>query len=148
MYCSAQAKLSLLFNDVLELKPEKFMTILLKSRVADPLMLASIVECKQELFSGSQLLTILLNNSKQDFLKSYAEALDLDIIVIQDPEMIGELTNIINDERISHANIIAILKASGLKADTYKDFGRFMHSFCQKMSMADGKVLDYVEDGE
>jgi hypothetical protein len=111
-------------------------------------LLQELIDNNDSMLSSSHVLIILLKNSNENFSQVYEEALNGDVLTIKDTEMIDQLANIIKCQSISTLNIITILKASGARADTYKQFGKFMYYFCLAMGMDDTQVLACIEDGE
>jgi hypothetical protein len=98
--------------------------------------------------TGVDVLTLLnIKTFGVAFCKSYAAALGVDILNIEDGDMIKRLAKILEQSSFTKIHIIHILKSSCEHADSYKRAGQFLFSFCTCLSNEED-AYDIMVQGE
>jgi hypothetical protein len=132
----------------MQLKKEKFINFLVKSRVINSQMIAGLQDQGFDFGSSAIILNILYDQSEnnQQFLKIYSDALDQTLFSVKDLGMILKLVDITQRSQFSRENVVYLLRVSCSHTETLKHCGQLLHSFC--MEMVESQAIFYITQGK
>lgn len=149
---SLQAKLFVLVSATMELTPEQVLKLLKQSGVITAEMIGGICDYSaevQEWLTGAQVLRLLYDEAKPSlkFCKSYDEALEQDLINLQDKDMIRTLAEILQLPKFTSKNVCSVLKTTCMHANEWKIGGQFLFNFSSRWTNDIDDAAGLICDG-